>query len=398
MPQGRVVIVGAGQAGYAAAVSLREHAFDGDIVLLGDELDPPYQRPPLSKDYLTGKVERTGLQFESPERFSDLGIDLLTGTRAVEIDRAAKRLVLASGDRPDYDHLVLATGTRNRRLFDAVEGLHALRSYSDAEAIKAALEETDEVVVLGGGFLGLEVAVAARAKGHKVHVLEAETRPLNRNVSEIISSRILEHHRAAGIEVSLGARVEGLSLTGRQLEGVRLNDGRLLRAKMLVTSVGVVPNDELAASAGLAVNNGVVVDAALRTDDPSISAIGDCARFPYWASGQMVRLESVQNAVDQGEWLGGALVGDLSPFRAVPWFWSDQGGIRLQIAGLRAGADRIVVRNAKEGTGLSAFCFAGEELLCVESINMPGYHMKGRRFLQDGNRRPTPADIEAGEF
>lgn len=393
----RVVILGAGQAGYAAAAALRDRDFRGQIFLIGGEMELPYQRPPLSKEFLSGKLLADTLYFRQPAEFDAAQIEFVAGNPAMAIDRQSRQVVLSSGQIIAYDHLIIATGTRNRVLFDpAIAGIFALRSLSDAAAIKSAFDQAREVAVLGGGFLGLEIAVAARARGLAVHVIEAEALPLSRNVSSAISHHLLAHHRASGIDVKLAARVRVLQTAAGNVRGVELDDGSEVSCDMLVTSVGVMPNDEIAAAAGLAVSNGVIVNERLETSDPRISAIGDCARFPYWANGDTVRLESVQNAVDQAESVADRLCGNVAAYTAVPWFWSDQGGIRLQIAGLRAGADRIVRRSGASEAAFSTFCFKAGRLICVESINMPGHHMKARRFLARGAKTPTPEEIEAG--
>jgi 3-phenylpropionate/trans-cinnamate dioxygenase ferredoxin reductase subunit len=393
----RVVILGAGQAGYAAAAALRDRDFRGQIFLIGGEVELPYQRPPLSKEFLSGKLLTDMLYFRQPAEFDAAAIEFIAGDPAIAIDRPVQQVMLASGRTIAYDHLIIATGTRNRVLFDpAITGIFALRSLGDATAIKSAFDRAYEVAILGGGFLGLEIAVAARTRGLAVHVIEAEVLPLSRNVSSAISHHILAHHRAAGIDVRLGTRLRALQTAAGHVRAVELDDGSMVSCDMLVTSVGVVPNDEIAAAAGLAIANGIRVNDRLETSDPHISAIGDCARFPYWANGDAVRLESVQNAVDQAECVAERLCGNAAAYVAVPWFWSDQGGIRLQIAGLRAGADRIVRRSGATEAAFSTFCFKAGRLICVESINMPGHHMKARRFLAPGAKAPAPDEVEAG--
>ncbi len=376
-----IVIAGAGQAGFQLAASLRQEGFTGSILMIGDEPGLPYQRPPLSKAFLKdGNEDR--LQFRPASFFESNDIRIEDGVRVTGIKRRERRVALEDGRHFGYGHLVLATGTRNRRLpVEGAEdaGLLELRSLSHARAIRRRLGTARSLVVVGGGFIGLEVAATARAAGLEVTVVEATHRLMSRVVSAPVSGHFLGLHRAAGIELRLE------TVATRFREGtVELSDGTRVAADMVLVAAGVVPNAELAEAAGLYVHDGIRVDDLLATEDPAISAIGDCASFPYGQDGLQVRLESVQNAVDQAKCLASRLVGRSEPYRALPWFWSDQGPHKLQIAGVTAGADRHEVRLAQEDGRLTVFCFRRGELIGVETVNMPANHMAARKLMSAG--------------
>lgn len=391
---GTVVVVGTGQGGFQAAASLREEGFEGRVVLLGDEPDLPYQRPPLSKAYLTGKAGAELVRLR-PERFyAEHRIELRAGERAAAIDRAGRQVVLASGEeRLPYDHLVLATGAHNRALpvtGGGLDGVFQLRSLAEAEALRRRLDVARRAVVVGAGFIGLEFAAVAAGRGLQVTVVEAAARVMARAVSAPVSDAFRATHERLGVRVALGAAVvEILGADGR-VTGVATADGRQLPADLVLVGIGVLPNTGLAAEAGLAIANGIVVDEHLLTRDPAISAIGDCAAFPcrHAAGGAPTRLESVQNAVDQARCVAARLAGRPAPYASLPWFWSEQGPLKLQIAGLTTPHDRAVPRGdpAKvgEGGGFSVFCFRGGELVGVESVNRPLDHILARKLLAGG--------------
>jgi 3-phenylpropionate/trans-cinnamate dioxygenase ferredoxin reductase subunit len=387
-----VVIVGAGQAGFQAAASLRKEGYDGRVTLLGDEPGLPYQRPPLSKEYMTGHASGEKVRLRPEAFYEKQRIELRPGSRVERIDRGARRLELASGSRLRYEHLVLALGARPRPLpvpGGDFEGVHLLRTLADAEALRAALEDAEHVVVIGGGFIGLEFAAAARSRGAGVTVLEMLDRPMARVVSPEISRYFTGRHEDAGADVLLETGVEALEGRGRKVAAVRTADGRRLPADLVVVGVGIVPNTELAGAAGLAVDNGIVVDEYLSTSDPRISAIGDCAAYPSRHAGHRVRLESVQNAVDHGRCVAARVAGKPAPYTSVPWFWSDQHGCKLQIAGLTSGREQAVLRGDVEAGAFSVFCFADDRLVGVESVNRPADHMAARRLLA-GDPAVTP--------
>ncbi|HYZ64221.1 MAG TPA: FAD-dependent oxidoreductase [Acetobacteraceae bacterium] len=384
---GAAVIIGTGQGGFQAAASLRDEGFGGAVTLVGDEPDLPYQRPPLSKAYLSGKADVDLVRLR-PERFySEHRVTVRTGTRAAAIDRAGRRVVLESGERLDYDHLVLATGAHNRPLpvpGSGLEGVLQLRSLQDADAIRRQLEGARRAVVVGGGFIGLEFAAVAAERGLEVTVVEAASRLMSRAVSPAVSSFVQSTHERRGIRFLLETAVTEIT-GGQRVSGVGTADGRHLPADLVVIGIGVLPNTALAAEAGLEIANGIVVDEHLLTRDPAISAIGDCASFPCRHAGNArVRLESVQNAVDQARCVAARLVGRAAPYAALPWFWSDQGALKLQIAGLCAPHDRAVLRPDPAKRGLSVFCYRGDRLIGVESVNRPVEHIHARKLLAAG--------------
>jgi len=351
-----VVIVGAGQAGFQTAASLRLEGFDGSITLIGEEPHLPYQRPPLSKGVLSGKQSFDSLPFRPEKFYQDHSIDLLLSQRAVSIDRDARRVQLASRTSVEYDHLVLATGARVRKL--PVSGVHYLRDRDDAVELKARLESAANVAIVGGGFIGLEVASAARAMGKPVTLVEALDRLMARCVAPVVSSFFHDVHAAEGVAVIL-------------------NSTEIPRADLIVAGIGVIANVDLAHAAGLTVRHGIVVDAFLRTIDPNIFAIGDCAEA---ANG--LRLESVQNAADQARSVATQIVHGPSAYRAVPWFWTDQFDIKLQMAGISSPRHRAVLRGTTESRRFSVFYFDGAgRLAAVDSVNRPGDHMVARKML-----------------
>jgi 3-phenylpropionate/trans-cinnamate dioxygenase ferredoxin reductase component len=384
----RVVIVGAGHGGFQLAASLRQNGFDGLIVLIGDEPQLPYQRPPLSKDYLSGKIGLDLLLMRPASFFDDQRIEVMSGVAVSEIDRAGKTILLADGKRLSYDHLVLATGARNRvPPLPGIElaGVCYLRNLAETEALKEHLAVCRNAVVIGAGFIGLEFAAIARSKEKPVHIIELTERVMGRVVCPETSAYFAKAHLRTGVEFSFGVRVARLGGEGGKVTHVVLDDGRSLPADLVVISIGVVPNEELAAAAGLAVENGVVVDEQLLTADPNISAIGDCASFPSRHSlKNPVRLEAVQNAADHARCVASRLVGKPHIYEALPWFWSEQGDLRLQIAGLTTGFQEVVLRGDYEAGEYSAFCYAGDRLLGIESVNKPADHAFARRLLAAG--------------
>jgi 3-phenylpropionate/trans-cinnamate dioxygenase ferredoxin reductase subunit len=383
MTQGPVLIVGAGHAGFQLAASLRQHGFGERIALINDEGHLPYQRPPLSKAYLKGEGRPDSLMFRPNKFYHDQNIDLISD-RAVSIDRARRKLLLASGASLAYWHLVLATGARNR-LLDIpnanLEAVRYLRILDESEALRQRISSGQRVVVIGAGFIGLEFAATARAKGLEVDVIELGTRVMARAVTAEISEFFQQRHTAAGIRIHLGVQVTSIEADGGKVTGVSLSDGRHIPADLVVVGVGVLPNVELAAEAGLPVASGIIVDEHLLTADPNISAIGDCALYASPRFGASLRLESVQNATDHARCVAARLTGDAKAYDGLPWFWSDQGPDKLQIAGLTTGYDRVVVRGDRAQGAFSAFCYKSGQLVGIESVNRAGDHMFGRRLL-----------------
>jgi 3-phenylpropionate/trans-cinnamate dioxygenase ferredoxin reductase subunit len=383
MTQGTVLIAGAGHAGFQLAASLRQLGYGGRVCLINDEPHLPYQRPPLSKAYLKGEGRPDSLMFRPDKFYHDQNIELI-GDRAVSIDRGARKLLLASGSSMEYGHLVLATGARNR-LLDIpnanLADVRYLRILDESEALRQRIASARHVVVIGAGFIGLEFAATARAKGLEVDVIELGTRVMARAVTAEISDYFQERHTAAGIRIHLGVQATSIESDGTNITGVSLSDGRHVPADLVVVGVGVLPNVELAAAAGLPVAAGIIVDAQLLTSDPAISAIGDCALFTSPRFGGSLRLESVQNATDHARCVAARLTGDAKSYDGRPWFWSDQGDDKLQIAGLTTGYDRVVVRGDRAQRSFSAFCYRDGELVGVESVNRASDHVFGRKIL-----------------
>jgi 3-phenylpropionate/trans-cinnamate dioxygenase ferredoxin reductase component len=392
MPVPVVAVIGTGQAGFQATASLRQDGFAGRVVLIGDEPVPPYQRPPLSKSYLAGDSGLEELWLRPETFYTQHQVDLLTGETVTAIDRRECRLRLASGGELSWDHLILATGARFRLLAvpgAELDGVLPLRTLADADILRERLDQTREVVVVGAGFIGLEFASVAIARGAAVHIIEVTQHPMGRVVSAATSRFFTDAHRRWGAKVSLGTGVSRILGEGGRVTGVETTEGRHLPADLVLICIGVIPNAELADSAGLAVNNGIVVDEYLATEDPRVFAIGDCANFPTPFAVGRVRLESVQNAVDQGRCVAAQIAGKPAPYDKVPWFWSDQGDLKLQIAGITAGHDTAVLRGDPDGGHFSVFCFRAGRLIGVESVNQTADHVVARRLLA-GDPKLTP--------
>ncbi|MGJ5208374.1 NAD(P)/FAD-dependent oxidoreductase [Bradyrhizobium sp. HKCCYLR20261] len=384
--KGPVVIVGAGHAGFQLATSLRQAGFADPIHLINDEPHLPYQRPPLSKAYLKGTGGPETLMFRPQKFYADQTIDLVYD-RVVVVHRDQRKVLLASGKTLDYGHLVFATGARNRLLDIPNANLPAvryLRILDDSEALRSLLGDAKRVVVIGAGFIGLEFAATARIKGLEVDVLELGARVMARAVTAEISDYFQKQHAEAGVRIHLGVQSTSIEADGTKVTGVSLSDGRHIPADLVVVGVGVLPNVELAAEAGLQVASGIVVDEYLLTSDPHISAIGDCALFKSPRFGGTLRLESVQNATDHARCVAARLTGDVKPYDGQPWFWSDQANDKLQIAGLTTGYDQVVLRGDPAQKAFSAFCYKEGRLVGIESVNRAGDHMFGRKLLAAG--------------
>jgi 3-phenylpropionate/trans-cinnamate dioxygenase ferredoxin reductase subunit len=394
-----VVAVGGGQAGFQLCASLRDSGFTGRITLVCGEGTLPYQRPPLSKSFLYGDSD---LAFR-PAEFYDAQNITVVHHSATSVDRIERKVHLDNGHQLSYDRLVLATGARPRQLAvpgSRLNGVSALRNLADAESLKRQLESSRRVAVIGGGFIGLEVAAAARKLGLAVTVIESLGRTMARAVSGEMSAHLTAEHIRQGATVLLGRSVTAFDgdASGRVTKVV-LDDGSRLDADLVVVGVGVIPETELAAQAGLKVDNGVVVDEYLRTEDEAVYAIGDCASYPSpHAAVQRVRLESVQNAVDHAHCAAANICGKASTYTAVPWFWSDQYGIKLQIAGISIGYDQTVVAGDQEAGKFSVFCFRHDRLIAVESANKPADHVLARRLLASSNPDLTPQEVAQPGF
>jgi 3-phenylpropionate/trans-cinnamate dioxygenase ferredoxin reductase subunit len=385
-------IVGAGQAGFQAAASLRQEGFASRIVLIGEEPVLPYQRPPLSKSYLAGDSGLEELWLRPETFYTAHEIEMLAGETVTAIDRPERRLKLASGGEIVWDHLVLATGARFRPLAvpgAELDGVVPLRTLADADTLQDRLAEAREIAVIGAGFIGLEFASVAIARGAAVHIIEITQQAMGRVVSTAISRFFADAHRRWGCEISFGTGVTRILGADGRAAGVGTTDGRHIPADLVLICIGVIPNAELARDAGLAVDNGIVVDDKLATADPSVFAIGDCANFPTPFAAGRVRLESVQNAVDQGRSVAAAIAGKPAVYDKVPWFWSDQGDLKLQIAGITQGHDASVLRGDPADGHFSVFCYCGGRLIGVESVNQAADHVAARRLLA-GDPALTP--------
>lgn len=383
-PRDSVVIIGAGQAGSSAAVGLRAAGHTGPITLVGAETHAPYQRPPLSKKFLTRAAGAAQLIFHSDESLRSRGIDLRLGTMIGSLDRGRSVVVTERGEHIPYDHAILATGACNRELPVNTADAKALslRSWNDAELLRDALAQAASVLVIGGGMIGLEVAASARELDKHVTVVEAAPVLLPRHLSRPVADYLQDLHAARGVRIHCGTLVDTLLAEGGRVVGARTSNGEL-RADVVIDAVGVRPVTGLAEECGLVTDGGIVVDSSLRTSDPQISAVGDCALVADARSGRQMRLESVQNATEQGAYLGRHLLGqDPGPYSATPWFWTDQYNVRVQMAGL-AEPDQIEVVGA--GTErFSVYCFTDDVLCRVESVGMVGEHLAARKVLATG--------------
>lgn len=383
----RSVIVGAGHAGGAAAALLRQFGHDGPITIVGEEPLPPYQRPPLSKAWLKGEAGAEDLFLKGDGFYAEHRIDLRLSTRAESIDRAAKVVVLEGGERLSYDTLILATGARARKLpvpGADLDGVLELRNAADAERLKAELGPGRRMAVIGGGYIGLEAAASARALGAEVTVIEREARLLPRVAGGDLSAFFRVYHEARGVRFEIGASVEALAGVAGRVTDVMLADGRMVPCDLALVGVGAQPNLELAREVGLACADGVVVDERARTSDPSIYAIGDLTWRPLPLYGRMFRLESVPNALEQARQAAAAICGRPPPAPEVPWFWSDQYDLKLQIGGLSFDPDRIVLRGDVAAARFAVFHLKDRRILAIEAVNAPAEFMGGKLLIGRG--------------
>jgi len=382
----KIVVIGAGHGGFQVAASLRQNGYQGALQLVGDEPGLPYQRPPLSKAYMLGKISETAMLFRPAEFYQTEKIELIQDS-VLSINREAKTVDLNSGKVLSYDHLIIASGARNRLLTlpgADLEGVHGIKTREDADVLAPLLGSIKKVAVIGAGFIGLEFAAVAAAQGAEVHVIELGERPMQRAISAPMSDVFRLAHEGWGVKFHFGTGISALESDGNSDSVARLltTDGEAIEVDRVVYGIGVIPNAEIASEAGLAVDNGIVVDEMLLTSDPNISSLGDVASFPcVWFHGQHIRLESVQNAVDQARTIAARLTDNSAAYKALPWFWTDQGDLKLQIAGLSIGCNETVVVGSVDDRKLSVLCFRDGELICVESCNRPGDHMVARKLL-----------------
>ncbi|MCP4317028.1 MAG: FAD-dependent oxidoreductase [Hyphomicrobiales bacterium] len=378
-----IVIIGAGQCGLKAVETFRQQGYDGSLVLIGDEPRAPYQRPPLSKAFLKGEIGLERLMLKGEDFFDKFNIDARLSCRVAGLDPSAQRVGLQDGSDIGYSKLLLATGTRSRRIpvpgLD-LEGVHYMRTIADVEALSAALKPGVRIVIVGGGYIGLEVASALRSFDYAVTVVEGAERVLQRVVCQKLSDYFHRIHTERGVDIHVNARFEAIEGDGH-VERIRLAGGEVIETDLVLMAVGAEPVCELAVDAGLKINNGVEVDHTCRTTDPNIFAAGDCASFYLDRYKRHVRLESVQNAIDQGKHAAGAMLGAEDIYNPVPWFWSDQYDIKLQIAGLSQGYDRIETEGDEVENAFAIRYFAEDRLICVDAVNSPRAHMMARREL-----------------
>lgn len=389
-PAAHVVILGAGHAGGTLAALLRQFGYPGPITLIGEEPLPPYQRPPLSKAWLKGEADAEDLELKPLEFYREHAIDFRPGKRAVRLERSAKRVHLDDESALDYDILVIATGARAIALpipGADLEHVMFLRTAADAERLKATIGPGKTLAVVGGGYIGLEVAASGRALGAEVVVLEREARLLARVACEALSTFFKGYHEQRGVTFELGASVQGFDGQDGEVTGVKLADGRTIACDAVVVGVGATPNDEIARDAGLETARGIVVDLEARTSDRNIFAIGDVTHRPMPIYDRMFRMESVPNALEQAKQAAAAITGRPAPAGETPWQWSDQYDLKLQIAGYAFDVDEILIRGRPETGKFAVFHLKGDQLQSVEAINSPPEFMMGKQLIL--SRRPV---------
>lgn len=386
------LIIGGGHAGSEAAMALRQQGYEGRIVLISEESGLPYQRPPLSKGFLAGTVTAQALPIRPDAAYEKAAVERLSDVRALAIDVTAKTVSLDNGNHLGYDHLILATGSRSRRLGindleePLADNLHYLRTLADAERLRDQLAPDQRLVVVGGGYIGLEVAAAARQAGLHVTVLEAQSRILARVTAHEVSTFYQAAHREAGIELLVDIQLKQIILdpTSKRVIAVLSNDGTRHEADLVLVGIGAEPNVELAVQAGLDVDNGIVVDEFTRTSQADIYAIGDCSRHPSALYNRPLRLESIPNAVEQARTAASAIVGKLTPYHSLPWFWSDQYDLKLQIAGLSQGYDQVIVRGKSAQRSFIAFYFQAGKLIAADCINRQQEFAMAKKLVLSG--------------
>ncbi|MGJ8603131.1 MAG: NAD(P)/FAD-dependent oxidoreductase [Marivita sp.] len=388
----RVIVVGAGQAGASCVARLRSKGFDGQITLIGEEPVPPYQRPPLSKAYLLGEMARDRLYLRPESFYAEQNITLKLGTAVTAIDAMAQTLTLAD-EVLNYDDLVLTTGSTPRRLPAAIggdlDGVMVVRGLNDVDAMAPRFTKGARVLIVGGGYIGLEAAAVAAKLGLNVTLVEMADRILQRVAAPETSAFFRHLHSAHGVDLREGVGLDHLTGDGGRVTGAVLGDGSTVAVDFVLVGVGIMPNTNLADAAGLRLENGIATDAQGRTSDPHIWAAGDCASFPW--KGQQLRLESVGNAIDQAECVADNILGHARAYDAKPWFWSDQYDVKLQIAGLNTGYDHIVTRSGDTGV-VSHWYYAGDQLLAIDAMNDPRAYMVGKRLIEMG-KSPAPEAV-----
>jgi 3-phenylpropionate/trans-cinnamate dioxygenase ferredoxin reductase subunit len=385
------IIIGAGHAGGELAIALRNEGWNGRILLLGEEAHLPYHRPPLSKAYLAGSVEKSSLSIRPQLAYDKANVEFFGGVRVVRIDRANKRLELVDGKQLAYDKLAIATGGRPRPLYvpnaaaaARCANFHYLRTLDDVELIRAQMAPGKRLAIVGGGYIGLEVAAAAVAQGLQVTVLEALPRVLQRVTAAELSAYYERKHREAGVDIRTNVQVADLEVTGEAVSAVICADGSRLETDLVVVGIGLIANTELAAEAGLAVDNGILVNEYAQTSDPDIHAAGDCTNHPNPLLGRRLRLESVPNALEQSRVAAAGMAGKLKAYASVPWFWSDQYELKLKMVGLSEGFERLVLRGDPASDSFSAFYLKGDKVLAADTVNRPQDFIAAKRLVAEG--------------
>lgn len=387
------IIIGAGQAGASAAAKLRNLGYDDDITLIGAESAPPYQRPPLSKKYMLGEMDLERLYLRPIDYYESNNITLRLGTKVDAIDTATKSITVQD-ETLSYDNLILTTGSWPRRLPAKIggdlRGVYSMRDLADADAMADEFQEGRRALIIGGGYIGLEAAAVAAKKGVKVTLVEMADRILQRVAAPQTSDFFRAAHAAQGVDIREGVGLDHLIDHNGRVGAAKLSDGSEIEIDFAIVGVGIIPASELAEAAGITLDNGIMVDEFGRTSAPNVYAAGDCASLPF--RGDRIRLESVQNAIDQAENVAANIMGQNIPYAPMPWFWSDQYDIKLQIAGLNRGYDAVYARREPESDAPSYWYYRGETLLAVDAINDSRAYMVGKRLIEMG-ASPAPKEV-----
>ena len=382
-----IIVVGAGQAGMQAVQSLRMGGYKGDLCLLGDEAALPYQRPPLSKAYMKGELDKERLFFKEVSWFHDNDVDLRVSISVTSIDRSAQTVEIEGAEHLPYDALILATGSRPRALPTEganLHGVHDLRTLADVDKIRPDMKPGHSMAIIGAGYIGLEAAAVARQMGLNVTVIEMAPRVLARVTSPVMSEFYESEHTAQGVKILTNARLDKLTGKDGRVTAAHLADGSKIDADIVLVGIGILPNQELAEQAGIACDNGIIVDRDCRTSDPLVFAIGDCASRPLVHYGRTGRLESVHNALEQGKLAAAAILGKPRPPEDCPWFWSDQYDLKLQIAGLSQDYDELVLRGNPADRKFAVFYLLNGTLIAVDAVNSAPEFLASKKLIMNG--------------
>ena len=384
-----VIIAGAGHAAGQVCVSLRQGGFDGRIIMVGEESYLPYQRPPLSKKYLAGEVNIDQLLVRKQKFYDEHNVDVRLSTRVESVDTGARTVHLSSGEQLTYDKLVIATGSHVRRIDlpgADLAGVHYLRTIDDVSAMQPDFKAGNNLIVIGAGYIGLEMAAVAVTRGLNVTVREVGDRVMNRVVCPEVSAFFQKVHTEAGVDIRLNRNPNSVLLGEGHVDGLQASDGQVFPADMVCIGVGILPTKDIAEAAGLDCDNGVLVDEYCRTSDPNVLAVGDCTNHPNSLLGRRLRLESVHNAQEQAKIAAATICGKLEPYAQIPWFWSDQYDLKLQIVGLSGNHDQVVLRGDPEERSFAAFYMAGDRLIAVDAINKAREFMLSKKLIAQGAR------------